>query len=695
MSTIALTADERKKAFQPVYEKSDRIMSVVLIFYFVFGIGIAMFYGTWLIAISVGPLCLAAYFITKTMFPNHTVSQYVLSGIFAVFSAQFIYQMHGLFEMHFFFFVGSAFLITYRNWKLIIPLLIITVIHHSWFAWLQYSGHKEIFFTQLDYMDLQAFIFHVALAGVIMGICAYWAFDLGRTTITEAQKTLALEKQVANVKSNIAFAEAITTGNLENEQKVDENDELGKSLIKMRDSLRLSNAREEEEKFITVGITRVGDVIRKHSNDPAILADEFVKEVVKYTGLNQGALYVHEKENDNEFLRLTACYAYDRKKHNTKTIGIGEGLVGQCFLEKDAIYMTAVPRDYVKITSGLGEATPSCILLVPVKTSEDIVGVIELASFSPLKDHEKIFINRAAENIASAIVSSRTTHQIKLLLTDSQQRAEEMRAQEEEMRQNMEELQATQEEIVRKQAENEMRLRALNDSGVASIEFSLNGIIQTANEAFLNLMGYSLDEIQGKHHRMFVGAEQAASEAYRKFWEDLSQGIARPGKYERVTRSGDKIFIQGSYSIIHDHNGNPLKVLKLATDITEIIKQQEENNDRLTAINESGIAAIEFSLDGKIIKANQAFLNLMEYTHDQIEGKHHRIFVDNKHASSAEYKRFWEDLGRGISRPGQYERVTNSGKRVHIQGSYSILRDRKGQPARVLKLATDITRLIN
>ncbi|RAW02251.1 PAS domain S-box protein [Pseudochryseolinea flava] len=570
---IRFTKQERQKAFLPITQKSDRIMVYVLLLYFVFGLVLATFYDTWTIAIGVGGLSLLAYFITKTVLPEHNLYQYVMSGVFAVFSAQFIYQMHGMFEMHFFFFVGSTLLITYRNWKLILPLLVITVIHHAWFAWLQYSGLKEIYFTQLEYMDLQAFIFHALLAAVIMGICAYWSYDLGNTTLSDAAKNIILEKQVDQVKNNIAFAESITTGDLQKELQVaDETDELSKSLVKMRDSLRIAHMREEEEKFLSVGLTKVGDIIRQHNSDPTVLAEEFIKTLVKYTGMNQGGIFMHEGDGDNERLTLLACYAYDRKKFLNKQLNIGEGMVGQCFYERAPIYMTQVPKEYVKITSGLGEATPQCIFLVPVMTSDDIVGVIELASFSQLKTYQQQFIIRAAENIASAIISSRTTHQIKMLLADAEQRAEEMRSQEEEMRQNMEELQATQEEMSRKGFDTENRMRAISESGIASIEFNLRGQIIDANEAFLKLMGYTLDEIRGKHHRIFVDEQTAASFEYEKFWADLANGIAHPGQYKRVNKQGKPVFIQGSYCILNDQQGKPAKVLKLATDVTSLVR---------------------------------------------------------------------------------------------------------------------------
>ena len=709
---IKFSKEDRAKAFREVNDKSDRFMFFAIWIYFAFGLFLSVFYDTYSIGIGVGGLCVTAYFLTKFILPQFNLYQYVMSGVLAIFSAQFIYQLHGLFEMHFFFFVGAALLITFRNWKLIIPLLLITVIHHSTFAWLQYKGLKEIYFTQLDYMDLQAFLFHVLLAGVIMGICGYWAYDLEQTTLGDAKKTVLLERQVANVTNNISFANEISKGNLDvNYNLLDEQDELGRSLLAMRESLTISTAREQKEKFVTIGITKVGDIIRQFGNDPDQLADEFIKCIVKYTKLNQGGLFLHEEENGNAYLKLAACYAYDRKKFMNKRIELGEGLVGQCYLEREPIYLTQVPSDYVKITSGLGEAVPRSVYVQPVKTADEIVGVLELASFEELKDFEKQFIERAAENIASAIISSRTTHRIKFLLTESQQQAEEMKAQEEEVRQNMEELQATQEEMERKQVENENRINAVNESGIASIEFNLFGIIQEANESFLKLMGYTLSEVQGKHHRIFVSNEYSHSEEYKKFWEDLSKGIPRPGEYERVTKAGKKVFIKGSYSIIHDQSGNPVKVLKLASDITQLNAQKMELMEKmnqlesaqvtvdinraeqqgtLDAMNES-LAVIEFNPNGEIQSANPNFLKLLNYTLTDIAGKHHRLFVKEEEHNSEEYKKFWKDLSAGKTFKGEFARVDKDGNQKWIRGNYSPIKNRKGEIEKIVKIAYDIT----
>jgi methyl-accepting chemotaxis protein len=442
-----------------VNRKADRVTQIALICYFVFGVFLSFFYDTYLVALGVGGLSLLAFFIIKSMIPNSSFYRYVLGGIYAVFAAQFIYQMHGLFEMHFFVFVGSTLLIAYQNWKLQLPLILLVVIHHATFAYLQYSGMKEIYFTQLAYMDLQSFLFHGGLAAVIVAICGYWAFDLERVAMREVKNKIILENQLKNVSNNISFAEQISKGNLSVEYALlDEKDELGRSLLQMRHNLQDAAQREQKDRFVTVGITKIGDIIREFGNDTQKLADEFIRGLIKYSELNQGGLFLLSEKAEDPTLNLASCYAYDRKKFLTKEVSIGNGLVGQCFLERHPIYMTNVPKDYVEITSGLGSAAPRCIYIVPVKTEEEIVGVIELASFKELEDHQKEFFQKAAENIASAILSSRTTQKIKLLLQESQQQTEEMKSQEEEMRQNMEELQATQEEMTRKAKDYETLL---------------------------------------------------------------------------------------------------------------------------------------------------------------------------------------------------------------------------------------------
>jgi two-component system sensor histidine kinase/response regulator len=161
-----------------VRERSDRLMNYFLTGYFIIGLVLAVFYETWLIAFGIGGLCLLAYYSTKLLLPESDLYQYVLSVVLGIFMAQYIYQMHGLFEMHFFAFIGSALLITYQKWKLQIPVTVVVLVHHAVFGYLQNTGLREIYFTQLDYFALQTFIIHILLAAVIFFICGLWAYQL-------------------------------------------------------------------------------------------------------------------------------------------------------------------------------------------------------------------------------------------------------------------------------------------------------------------------------------------------------------------------------------------------------------------------------------------------------------------------------------------------------------------------------------
>lgn len=569
-TTTTLTPTERKEAFREINEKSDAIIKFTLWGYFAFGFFLAFFYDTYLIALVSGGLCLAAYFLTKTILPDSGWHRYLASVLVGVFSAQYIYQMHGLFEMHFFFFVGATLLITYQNWRLQVPLLLFVVIHHASFAYLQYTGMKEIYFTQLDYMDLQAFLFHAGIAGVIIFISGYWAFDLEGRTMREFKAVNSLATQLTNVKSNIAFAEEISRGNLRTALEVSEEDELGRSLLRMRKNLVEANEREQAEKYITTGLAKIGEILRGNSSDIKTLADELISFLVKYLQANQGTLFILEEEEDSQHLQMMACYAFNRKKFVEQKIEIGQGLIGQCFLERDIIKLTNVPENYIRITSGLGEANPRCVVLVPLVSNEQVYGVLELASFKEIKEAQLDFLRKASESVASSIISTRTTEKIKSLLNDSQQRSEELRAQEEEMRQNMEEMQATQEEMARKNFEIEQSSIESNSilSGINEVLITLNlspeGKVLEANDNFLKRGGFNQSQLKGTLVKRFLADESLS------LVEKLQQGIEEKhsvkGKFVFQNESGDRFRLRGVFKPIINAQGRVSRMMLFATE---------------------------------------------------------------------------------------------------------------------------------
>ncbi|GAB3000950.1 methyl-accepting chemotaxis protein [Psychrosphaera aestuarii] len=232
-------------------------------------------------------------------------------------------------------------------------------------------------------------------------------------------------------------------------------------------------------------------------------------------------------------------------------------------------------------------------------------------------------------------------------------------------------------------------LEALSKSQ-AVIEFKPDGTIKTANTNFLNVVGYSLEEIQGKHHSLFVDRDYAASDEYRKFWQDLARGEFKSNEFKRFTKSGEDIWIRATYNPVMDSTNKVFKVVKYATDVTAEKKKASESNEQLLAIHKSQ-AVVEFELDGTVITANNNFLNTFGYTLNEIKGRHHSMFAPEGVAQSQEYKDFWAKLNRGEFDSGEYKLIGKGGREVWIQASYNPILDLDGKPLKVVKYATDIT----
>jgi methyl-accepting chemotaxis protein len=235
---------------------------------------------------------------------------------------------------------------------------------------------------------------------------------------------------------------------------------------------------------------------------------------------------------------------------------------------------------------------------------------------------------------------------------------------------------------------NAALVEALNRSQ-AIIEFDLNGIILTANENFCRTVGYSLSEIVGKHHRIFVDPTDAASKDYADFWAGLAKGKFDQGKYKRFGKGGREVWIEASYNPLFKGN-KPYKVVKIATDITASRKDALENRGKLEALSRAQ-AVIEFTPEGEIITANENFLNALGYQLGEIVGRHHSIFCEPDHAQSAEYKRFWQELSAGKFSTGQFTRITKQGEQIYIQASYNPIIDDSGRVFKVVKFATDVS----
>lgn len=344
-----------------------------------------------------------------------------------------------------------------------------------------------------------------------------------RTTSNDeiGEMSMAVENLVVGLRSTSLFAENIGNGRYDADfNPLSDKDVLGNALIEMRDNLKKVAEEDKRRNWATEGIAKFGEILRKNNDNLERLADEIISNLIKYMGANQGGLYIiQQEEGDDDFMTLMACYAWDKKKYLDQKIYIGDGLTGQSWLEKDTIYLTEVPNDYVSITSGLGEANPRSILIVPLKVNEDIFGVIEVASFKEFASFEIEFVERIAESIASTISSVRITERTQNLLEESTNMTEMMRAQEEEMRQNMEELQATQEEMERSQRETEDKERIITATSLL-FELSKTFSILSTNDLLPTYLGYTEGELNGKSFETLC----VSSEAMITMRQSISEG---------------------------------------------------------------------------------------------------------------------------------------------------------------------------
>ena len=231
---------------------------------------------------------------------------------------------------------------------------------------------------------------------------------------------------------------------------------------------------------------------------------------------------------------------------------------------------------------------------------------------------------------------------------------------------------------------------AAMERGQAVIEFDLQGNILEANPTFLDLMGYDREDVVGQHHRMFCDEEHAKSSAYKQFWQKLGRGEFETGEYKRYGRDGKQVWIKATYNPVFDLNGHPTKVIKFALDVTLEKLKAAEFESKVNAISRAQ-AVIEFDLRGNILTANEQFLRLMDYTIEEIRGRHHKIFCDPAYAASDDYIDFWRKLGRGEYEGGEYKRLTKGGVEVWLQSTYNPVFDMNGVPVKVVKFASDTT----
>ena len=451
--------------------------------------------------------------------------------------------------------------------------------------------------------------------------------------ITEMLKSL--NTFVDNLREKSKFASSIGDGKLNMEYKaLGKDDILGNALIEMKNSLLKADEEEsrrknEDEKrsWATNGSARFGDLLRQYSSDLVSLARHSIVELVQYLDANQGGFFVlNDQVTDSEpLLQMVAAFAYNRERHIKKEIELGEGLIGTCAVERKTIFLTEIPEKYITITSGLGEALPRCLLIVPLISNGQLYGIVEIASLKVFEDYQVEFVEQIAEDIASTLATVKVNLKTTLLLEQSKRQAEELSSQEEEMRQNMEELQATQEESSRREQEMKIFINSLNSSAFVML-YSTDGEVLSVNNVAEATLGLSEKKLTNTYYLEYLDDTFENLEEYKNLWDKIKIGTTIK-KVSKKKIGNNTIWLDETFSPIYDSEGRITKVLNISFDIT---KQREKENylhnennriKKMFQMVDSYVFTSEVKSDGIIISLNENFASLLGSSMELMVGK--------------------------------------------------------------------------
>jgi PAS domain S-box-containing protein len=472
--------------------------------------------------------------------------------------------------------------------------------------------------SNATWMEMEAWTMLAVLISSFL-VISYFTFIVQRRHDGESKiNSTRLAEETQRVETLSTFIESVSAGNYNIElHKTSDDDNLTGTLITMRDKLRENAEEDRRRNWSTTGLAQIGEILRATNASTADLYDSIIRFIVKYTKSNQGGLFILNDEDQSDlFLELVACYAFERKKFLTKKIAVGNGLVGQCFLEGESIHLLEIPEEYVNITSGLGGTTPNALLIVPLKVNEKVYGVLELASFTRYEQFEIELVEKLAETIASTISTVKVNETTRLLLERTQEQAEQMRSQEEEIRQNMEELEATQEEMRRKQtileqelqqSQNQAKVLQGQEKKLKESQDTLQAIVDNipraifwkdkdlrflgCNRIFANIAGaVSPEDLIGKSD--FDMAWSAQADSYRK--DDMEVMRSRKAKLDieevNMNSEGQESWVLTSKVPIINQQNDVVAILGMFEDITARKKKEADIarklEERDSALNE-------------------------------------------------------------------------------------------------------------
>ncbi len=476
-----------------------------------------------------------------------------------------------------------------------------------------------------------------------------------RSSIFEPKEITELEQYVTDIVSiknkRIKCIEKMTEGDFDSPEEIEPGKDAEADLVaKLRKKLTIKSQenrkRKEEEEhadWVNAGITKFIEILRFHGQDRQVLAYNIISNIVKYLGANQGALYFTNEENpEHVTLDMAACYAYEKQKLIKESFSVDEGLLGRAYHESRIINLTELPENYIKIVSGLGDAEPKNLVIVPLIFNNKNSGMIEVASFKVFEPHEITFLERIAESIASAISGLKISERTESLLQKSQEQSKLMKIQEVEMRRNLAEMRRLKEDAENKDSEMRGLFRAVEATSLVT-EYDKDGTITRVNPRVTDLLQVSEEELIGKNHSD-ISSFKPDNKDYRKFWDDIRHGQTR-SLVESIDTKQKKVWISETFSPIIDDKGAVLKIINIGMDVSEtkvlerqLRMQEREINRQMDKMNEKEkelldkqkfiedreqeiktftetfdrcMVRIDFNRRGIILYANSLFTNMM------------------------------------------------------------------------------------
>jgi PAS domain S-box-containing protein len=546
----------------------------------------------------------------------------------------------------------------------------------------------------LLYKEVPVFFFITAFCLFV----PFGVFLLSRALINQLnKKQLIIDQHEERMNQVSQFAQYLIRQDLDVGLDLKgEDDTLGQSLANLRDVLRANRdlnlqAKKEEElrTWLGDGMAHFSELLRNHINDLEQLSFQVVKDLTKYVDAVQGGFYLlDENEQGDRNFNLMAFFAYDRRKFTDQRIKWGDGLIGTCALEQKPIHIKNVPENYISVTSGLGEANPSSLLLMPMLHENEIQGVLEFASLKNFESSHITLIEKVAESIASTLAAIKTNIKTARLLEESKAQTQTLISHEEEMRQNMEELQATQEEATR-QAQRFLLLEDTINQHLIRAEFDMQGNLVYANGLFNHKFEFNSDiSPEGKHILTFVHEHDKPS--MEKAWKDLiTYGKSFNGQIKHITRTGKDLWVIYSLSATKSEDGSIEKVMYLAVDTTDDKINDAKAESIINSYDKLGIR-IELDINGNFLDSNEFFCEQVGYAKKEIKSMVIFDIIDPIELEA--FNKIWDAIIKGIDLDRTIKTIARNGNEKWFQGTFKPVYDTGHDIKHIIFAGLDITR---